>query len=258
MGWTPDPHRASDLDEIFASGRAVAVEAAPGRDHRDLASRHPADDRPPRQQHRGLPSGRGQRSFLRPPRSGFWKSSLQLRGERMADACDASFHGADGFDLVGARANPRGPSGQVSRQARTMTAARYAIRLVAALAVVLPVRANTFPECRIAGRTPLDDLPPSVSTEIRERFGPFSWPGGLFNPTDVAQPGVPTRRLINVWRNGERWVLAIEQGGRGYHISVVALDVETDRNRVRQSEKRTVFPGDLCATVADVLAGRVP
>ncbi len=127
MGWTPDPHRASDPDEIFASGRAVAVEAAPGRDHRDLASRHPADDRPPRQQHRGLPSGRGQRSFLRPPRSGFWKPSPQLRGERMADACDASFHGADGFDLVGARANPRGPSGQVSRQARTMTAARYAI-----------------------------------------------------------------------------------------------------------------------------------
>ncbi|MGU3668118.1 hypothetical protein ACLBX9_28350 [Methylobacterium sp. A49B] len=97
-----------------------------------------------------------------------------------------------------------------------------------------------------------------MSTEIRERFGPLSWPGGLFNPTDVVQPGIPTRRLMDVWRNGERWVLAIEQGGRGYHISVVALDFETDRNRVRQSEKRTAFPGDLCATVADVLAGRVP
>lgn len=139
-----------------------------------------------------------------------------------------------------------------------MTAARSALLLAAALAAVLPVRADTFPECRVAGRTSLDDLPPSVSTEIRERFGPLSWPGGLFNPADVVQPGIPTRRLMDVWRNGERWALAIEQGGRSYHISVVALDFEADRNRVRQAEKRTVFPGDLCATVADLLAERVP
>ncbi|MGU3538046.1 hypothetical protein [Methylobacterium sp. A54F] len=139
-----------------------------------------------------------------------------------------------------------------------MTATRHAILLVAALAAVPSVRADTSPECRIAGRIPAEDLPAAVSTEIRERFGPLSWPGGPFNPSDIVQPGIPTRRLMEVWRNGDRWVMAIEQGGRGYHVSVVALDLETGRRRVRRAEKRTAYPGNRCATVAGLLAGRAP
>ena len=59
----------------------------------------------------------------------------------------------------------------------------------------------------------------NVPTEIRNTLGEMADAGEAFNATDVVD-GKPARRFLAAGRSGPAWIVAFEQGGRGYNVQV--------------------------------------
>lgn len=67
------------------------------------------------------------------------------------------------------------------------------------------------------------DLPPAVQAGLgvrRPGLLGVADPGQPFNVTDVVDNKLPMRRLLAAGRDGDTWLVALEQGGRGYHVQV--------------------------------------
>jgi hypothetical protein len=113
---------------------------------------------------------------------------------------------------------------------RTLTP--FVVVLVVAMAACGPKRGASTVEWR--GRAfhevaTLADLPPA----IRSQLGGGSGLEGIadrgdecFNPTDVVDVTVayttcPMRRFLVAGRAQDAWIVALERGGRGYHVEVL-------------------------------------
>ena len=69
----------------------------------------------------------------------------------------------------------------------------------------------------------LSALPAAIQHQLDVRGGGTSGVaemGQPFNISDVTDPHLPMRRLLVAGHDGDRWIVALEQGGRGYSIQV--------------------------------------
>jgi len=67
-------------------------------------------------------------------------------------------------------------------------------------------------------------------------------PGARFNATDVVDPEYPMRRLIVAGHTPTSWFICYENGGRGYHRTLVIMASDAGTPRI-------VFAGRFTATV---------
>ena len=71
--------------------------------------------------------------------------------------------------------------------------------------------------------TSLADLPPLIQAGLgvgRPGLDGVADRGRPFNITDLVDGNLPMRRLLAAGRDGETWLVALEQGGRGYSVVV--------------------------------------
>ncbi|PYR18146.1 MAG: hypothetical protein DMF98_26100 [Acidobacteria bacterium] len=77
---------------------------------------------------------------------------------------------------------------------------------------------HAFQEVRI-----LADLPPVIQADLgvgRPGLDGVADRGRPFSVTDLVDGNLPMRRLLTAGRDGETWLVALEQGGRGYSVVV--------------------------------------
>jgi hypothetical protein len=70
-------------------------------------------------------------------------------------------------------------------------------------------------------------IPDGVPEGLRSRLGTIALPGAQFDATDVVRTGIG-QRYIFVWRRDNHWIVATEQGGRGYNDPIMAYDLSDD------------------------------
>ena len=69
----------------------------------------------------------------------------------------------------------------------------------------------------------LPDLPPVIQAGLgvgRPGLDGVADRGRPFNVTDLVDSNLPMRRFLAAGRDGETWLVALEQGGRGYSVVV--------------------------------------
>ncbi len=120
------------------------------------------------------------------------------------------------------------------------------------------------PACRLGPGRPIGrivDLPGDVQAELRRFYGPvggMSDAGGMFNPTDVIDRSVPTRRFVRAYHVGSTWIIWYESGG-GYHdLQTIALrprPSDGGKGMTLTVEPGTSFTGNLCAASKGMLRG---
>jgi hypothetical protein len=68
-------------------------------------------------------------------------------------------------------------------------------------------------------------VPGAISDFCRQRLGSqIARMGGLFNPSDAGQEGIPKRRILGYSVTSSTSFLWYEHGGRGYHQHLVRFD----------------------------------
>jgi hypothetical protein len=104
-------------------------------------------------------------------------------------------------------------------------------------------------------------VPEPVADSLKEHVPNLTPPGSPFNGGDALLPGQTRldRRLIAAFHRGNRWVIAYEAAGIGYHHIVVAYDLSADGNTAAIAFKAQAFPESLCNTVDSALSssGRI-
>jgi len=120
------------------------------------------------------------------------------------------------------------------------------------------------PSCPVAGGTEktenLQALPAPVAHSLQHHVPNLSPPGSLFNGGDVLLPGqsMPGRRLISAFHRDNRWVIAYEAAGVGFHDVVVAYDLSPDGKTSTIAFKSQTLPASLCSTVERALTANGP
>jgi len=117
-------------------------------------------------------------------------------------------------------------------------------------------RADTIRPCLLpAGATEVPyetDAPAILRTALAQSVGDIVPAGAPFDATDVVMTG-RNRRILFAWNRGNRWVVATEQGGRGYSDPVFAYDVGLDGSMATMVAQRSAFPSTVCATALALL-----
>jgi hypothetical protein len=71
------------------------------------------------------------------------------------------------------------------------------------------------------------DVPAEIRAQITEEMGAVSPRGGPFNPTDVIRDATPRARFFGACRHAALWTIAVERGGRGYHLRLFGFSGNT-------------------------------
>ncbi len=99
-------------------------------------------------------------------------------------------------------------------------------------------------------------VPSGLPTGLRHALpGDIALPGEPFDSTDVYVKGHKHRRYIFVWNIGNRWIVAMEQGGIALRAAIFTYDLGKDGKTATLIDKSITFPSSVC-TVATELAGR--
>ena len=65
------------------------------------------------------------------------------------------------------------------------------------------------------------DIPEKIRSKMSKASGGEVSPqNGPFNSTDLVQRSIPQSRFFGACHSGKRWVIAVERGGRGYHLEL--------------------------------------
>ncbi len=139
--------------------------------------------------------------------------------------------------------------------------------LLCALLALSPATAfaqDIPPSCPVAGGTEktedLQALPTPVAHSLQHHVPNLSPPGAPFNASDALRPGQSSldRRLIAAFHRGNRWVIAYEAAGVGYHDVVVAYDLSDDGKSSTIAFKTQDLPASLCSTLDRALTANGP
>jgi hypothetical protein len=95
-------------------------------------------------------------------------------------------------------------------------------------------------------------LPPALRGALPDDI---ALPGERFDSTDVYVKGHKHRRYIFVWNIGNRWIVAMEQGGIALFSAIFVYDLGKDGKTVTLIDKRIGSPNNVCG-VATKLAAR--
>jgi hypothetical protein len=89
-------------------------------------------------------------------------------------------------------------------------------------------------------------LPDGLPAALRQVMGDIVSPGMPFDATDIVTTG-HRRRYIFVWNIGSRWIVATEQGGRGYNDPIFLYDAGKDGTAAVLLKRKIAFPPTVCA-----------
>ena len=106
-------------------------------------------------------------------------------------------------------------------------------------------RADDIPACPVPEGMNSVAIPDGVPEGLRSRLGTIAPPGAQFDATDVVRTGI-SRRYIFVWRRDNHWIVAIEQGGRGYNDPIMAYDFSDD-GQVSLVQRKISAPQLVCS-----------
>ena len=87
-------------------------------------------------------------------------------------------------------------------------------------------------------------LPPALRAALPDDI---ALPGEPFDSTDVYVKGHKHRRYIFVWNIGNRWIVAMEQGGIALRAAIFTYDLGKDGKTAVLIDKRFTFPNSVCA-----------
>ena len=81
-------------------------------------------------------------------------------------------------------------------------------------------------------------------------------PGEPFDSTDVYVKGHKHRRYIFVWSIGNRWIVAVEQGGIALRAGIFTYDLGKDDKTAVRIEESITFPESVCAAATKLVEKR--
>jgi len=81
-------------------------------------------------------------------------------------------------------------------------------------------------------------------------------PGGPFDSTDVFVKGHKHRRYIFVWNIGDRWIVAVEQGGIALRAGIYTYDLGKDDKTAVRIDESITFPESVCAAATKLVEKR--
>ena len=118
---------------------------------------------------------------------------------------------------------------------------------LAALCLAGPAAGEDMPRCPLV--PPVEEvdavkLPDVLRGALARDVGPMALPGAPFDATDEVKTGI-SRRLIFVRKQGTRWVVAYEEGGRSYHDVILSYEIGYDGS-IAGVRKDVAFPATIC------------
>jgi hypothetical protein len=118
-----------------------------------------------------------------------------------------------------------------------------------------PTWADNIPACPepsgVQIRSFPDQIPEPLMKALTDNYGLFARPGEQFNSTDAHIPGEPirsNRRVIFVWEQEARWIVATEHGGRGYNDPILVYDLDVQSSKATLVKEEVAFPPTVCNT----------
>jgi hypothetical protein len=133
------------------------------------------------------------------------------------------------------------------------------VMLAAAWMIGSHANADQLPSCAAplgaTIRSFPNEIPQALLKALNDKLGDVASPGQPFDATDVVVVG-RNRRVIFVWKRGQRWVVATEHGGRGYNDPVLAFNLTSDGLNPSFVAVKTTFPESLCSTATELLEVR--
>jgi hypothetical protein len=132
--------------------------------------------------------------------------------------------------------------------------------LIAALAALNSgAKADDIPPCKLPKGVTLvpllSDAPSALQAAVAKDVGELAPPSENFDATDVVVTGKP-RRLIFIWRFGQRWIVATELGGITYSNPIFAYDLDPGRHSAAPVGTRSAIPATVCTTAESLLRAK--
>ena len=134
------------------------------------------------------------------------------------------------------------------------------VKRIAIASVLLAIYAyfaivNAAPSCAPppgAVSVPLTRVPPVLLQEVVDNLGEIAPPRGAFDRGCVVLFG-QVRRLAFVWKADNRWIVAIEQGGRLYSTPIFRYELDGgERKAVLTAE--VASPKAICPAASTLIA----
>jgi len=118
---------------------------------------------------------------------------------------------------------------------------------VVALGLAAAAFAEDTPPCPLV--PPVEEveaarLPPALLGALTRDVGPIARPGAAFDAGEDAKTGV-NHRLIWVRKQGTRWVVALEEGGRAARDVILSYEIGYDGS-IAGVRKEVAFPATVC------------
>jgi hypothetical protein len=100
-------------------------------------------------------------------------------------------------------------------------------------------------------------LPSGVPSVLHRALpGDIALPGEPFDTTDVYVKGHKHRRYIFVWNIGDRWIVAMEQGGIALRAEIFTYDLAKDGKTAVLIDNRFTFPNSACSAATKLVETR--
>ena len=118
----------------------------------------------------------------------------------------------------------------------------------------MPAQAAAIQGCPVPPRAMKVALPSGLPPALSDKMSTVALPGEPFNSIDVYVKGQPNRRYMFVWNIGNRWLVAMEQGGIALRAAVVVYDLSQDGKTAALIDNRMTSLGSLCAVATKMAA----
>ena len=106
------------------------------------------------------------------------------------------------------------------------------VRTVVLLLVMGSAQAGEQPSCKPVEQW--QEVPASIREDLETLIGPIAEKGAHFNATDVVSGDLASNRFLTACRSNALVAVALERGGRGYHIEVFQFRAGKLANRWTQ------------------------
>jgi len=104
----------------------------------------------------------------------------------------------------------------------------------------------------VVSYTDQKNIPAVLRDAIKQKLGYLVPPKGDFDATDVIVTG-HIRRLIFIWAQGNRWIIATEHGGFAYNDPILVYEVDPNGRRATLVAERIASPKTVCSTAEELL-----
>jgi hypothetical protein len=127
---------------------------------------------------------------------------------------------------------------------------------LAVAASARPAEAASISECPAPPGAVKVALPSGLPPALRGAMGNIALPGEPFDSTDIYVKGHKYRRYIFVWNIGNRWIVAVEQGGIAVRAGISTYNLGKDDKTAVLIEQRITFPETVCAAATKLVEKR--